>query len=240
MMYRTVYHATTAIALCVLPAFGQSITEDHKLLRSFAQANDNFGDVVAIEDGIVAVGAPRDDDNNTDSGSVYLFNALTGEQVDKLLATDGGTQDRFGRSVAIENGVIAVGAWGAFDDNGPHAGTAYVFDVSTGIQIAKVLASDGEEFDHLGISIGIDNGMIVAGADGDDDLANGSGAAYLFTTPDFCNADLNMDGVFNFFDVYSFIVSFSDNTPLADLNNDAQWDMSDVNMFLDSTSAGCP
>jgi len=211
-----------------------------KLLPTDGEADDQFGHDIAIEDNIVAVGAPRDDDNNTDSGSVYLFNATTGAQVKKLLANDGGVQDRFGRSVAIENGVVAVGAWGEFDDNGAHAGAGYIFDVSTGIQITKFLASDGEEFDHLGISIDIDNGIVVAGADGDDDHANGSGAAYLFSTPDFCPADLNVNGVFNFYDVSTYIASFTSNYPLADLNNDAQWDIFDVNLYLDSAAAGCP
>ncbi len=211
-----------------------------QLLPSDGEADDQFGHDIAIEDNIVAVGAPRDDDNNTDSGSVYLFNATTGAQVKKLLANDGGVQDRFGRSVAIESGVVAVGAWGEFDDNGAHAGAGYLFDVSTGLQITKFLASDGEEFDHLGISIGIDNGIVVAGADGDDDHANGSGAAYLFTTPAFCPADLNADGAFDFFDVYTFIVSFTSNTQLADLTNDARWDMADVSMFIQAATSGCP
>ena len=211
-----------------------------KLIPTDGEDRDQFGHGIAIEDGIVAVGAPRDDDNGTDSGSVYLFNASSGEQVDKLLANDGGLQDRFGRSVAIENGVLAVGAWGEFDDNGPHTGSAYLFDVSTGLQIAKLLASDGEEIDKLGTSIAIDNGIVAAGADGDDDLANESGSAYVFTTPHFCSADLNADGIFNFFDVSTFIVSIANNTPLADLNNDAQWDFSDVSLFMQSASAGCP
>ena len=211
-----------------------------KLLPSDAQEDDEFGRDIAIEDNIVAVGAPRDDDNFPNSGSVYLFNATTGQQVNKLHANDAGTQDRFGRSVAIENGVVAVGAWGEFDDNGAHAGNAYLFDVSTGLQIAKFLASDGEALDHLGISIDIDNGRIAAGADGDDDLADGAGSAYLFTAPDFCPADLNADGAFNFFDVATFIASFTNNAPLADLNNDARWDMSDVNVFILNATAGCP
>jgi hypothetical protein len=211
-----------------------------KLIATDGAPDDQFGHDIAIEDNIVAVGAPRDDDNNTDSGSVYLFNATTGAQVKKLLADDGDVQDRFGRSVAIESSIVAVGAWGEFDDNGPHAGTAYLFDVPTGLQITKLLASDGEALDHLGISIDIDNGTVAAGADGDDDHANGSGAAYLFTTPDFCPADLNADGTINFFDVYTFIVAFTSNSPLADLTNDARWDMADVSVFIQAATSGCP
>ncbi len=43
-----------------------------------------------------------------------------------------------------------------------------MFDVSTGIHVSKFLASVGEVLDHLGVSIDIDNGIVLAGADGDD------------------------------------------------------------------------
>ena len=50
----------------------------------------------------------------------------------------------------------------------------------------------------------------------------------------------NVNGVFNFYDVSTYIASFISNYPLADLNNDAQWDIFDVDLFLDSVAAGCP
>ncbi len=69
----------------VTPAFGQVTNEDVKLLPSDGEAGDQFGWSIAISDGVVAVGAQSDDDNGSNSGSVYLFDAATGVQIDKLL-----------------------------------------------------------------------------------------------------------------------------------------------------------
>ncbi|MFT5424327.1 MAG: hypothetical protein ACI89L_002121 [Phycisphaerales bacterium] len=50
----------------------------------------------------------------------------------KLLPSDGTGGDRFGDSIAIDNGVVAVGAFG----DGNSSGSAYLFDAATGNQIA--------------------------------------------------------------------------------------------------------
>jgi hypothetical protein len=86
---------------------GQAITEDRKLLRDFGVMNNNYGDVIGINDDIMTIGASRVGSNRN---AAYLIDASTGEQVDKLLANDGETQDQYGRSVAIENGALAIGA----------------------------------------------------------------------------------------------------------------------------------
>lgn len=64
-----------------------------------------------------ANGSGRDDDNGLNSGSAYLFDASTGEQLFKLLPSDGEINDLFGYSVAISNGIVAVGSNGD-DDKG--------------------------------------------------------------------------------------------------------------------------
>ncbi len=70
-----------------------------------------------------------------------------GDQLFKLLADDGTEGDSFGVSVAISDAIAIVGAAGD-DDNGDDSGSAYLFDTTTGEQIAKVLAEDGEEGDQ--------------------------------------------------------------------------------------------
>jgi len=55
-----------------------------------------------------------------------------------------------------------------------------------------------------------------------------------------CLADLNGDGVLNFFDVSTFLQAFGANDPLADLTNDGIWNFFDVSAFLTAFSAGCP
>ena len=160
----------------VLPAVGQVINEDFKLLASDGSAGDLFSYSISIDNGVIAVGA-YGDANGIGSGSAYLFDASSGTQIAKLLPSDGGR--RFGRSVAIDNGIVAVGDFGN-DDNGIGSGSAYLFDASTGAQLFKLLPIDGAADDNFGISIDINNGIVAIGAFLNDDNGNGSGSAYLF------------------------------------------------------------
>ena len=72
-----------------------------ELLPSDGTAGDWFGWSVATNGTTAIVGAYRDDDNGEDSGSAYLFDVATGQQIAKLLPYDGAANDRFGYSVAI-------------------------------------------------------------------------------------------------------------------------------------------
>ena len=94
---------------------------------------DHFGISVSIDQGIVAIGAHQDGDNGFNAGSAYLFDALTGDRIDKLLASDGVAFDLFGTSVVIESGVVAVGAIGD-DDN---AGAACIFGSNSSVIVAE-------------------------------------------------------------------------------------------------------
>ena len=158
-----IFHATSGVQLA-------------KLLPSDGAAGDEFGCAVAIQDGIVAVGAKRDDDNGSDSGAVYLFDASSGAQLSKLLPNDGAMIHNFGEAVDIDAGVLAVGAHGA----GFLAGTAYLFDVSTGAQLHKLLPLDTHANMFFGTTIGIDDGVVVVGAWADSIFFDHSGSAYLF------------------------------------------------------------
>ena len=62
-------------------------------------------------------GANRDNDNGTDSGSAYLFDSTTGQQIANLLPDDGAAREYFGASVAISGAAAIVGAT-QDDDNG--------------------------------------------------------------------------------------------------------------------------
>lgn len=150
-----------------------------KVLPNDGAADDNFGEAVDLDQGIVAVGAHGDDDRGFLSGSAYLFNAATGAQLAKLLASDGSSNDFFGAAIAIDDGVVAVGAWAdsIFFD---HSGSVYLFDAATGLQTAKLVPSDGDDRDHFGISLDIDAGLVAIGADGDDDSGFNAGSTYLY------------------------------------------------------------
>lgn len=175
---RLAIFTTGCITALAVPAWGQPINESFKLSASDGAAYDEFGYSIAIGDGIVAVGARHDDDRGPNSGSAYLFDAYTGDQFAKLLANDGEIDDWFGYSIAIADGVVAVGC--PLDNEPFYSGAAYLFDANTGFQLAKLIPSDAEESDQVGWSIAIADGIVAVGAYGDDDNGPASGSVYLF------------------------------------------------------------
>jgi hypothetical protein len=150
-----------------------------KLTASDASAEDRFGFAVSASDGLVAIGAPFDDDLGSASGSVYLFNATTGALVRKIVANDAGVNDQFGIAVDLIGNTLAVGAWG--DNDG--AGSVYVFDVTTGAQLSKLVASDAAPSDILGRSVALSSSAVVAGAARDADRGTDAGSVYRFGLP---------------------------------------------------------
>ncbi len=163
-------------------------TQIAKLLPDDGASGDFFGISVAISGATAIVGAFRDDDNGSSSGSAYLFDISDPAnplQIAKLLANDGAASDFFGFSVAISPDGIGttaiIGAYGD-DDNGVASGSAYLFDTTTGRQIAKLLPNDGAASDYFGYSVAISGATAIVGAFRDDDNGSSSGSAYLFDT----------------------------------------------------------
>jgi len=150
---------------------------ENKITPSDGASADEFGYSVAVGSGRIVVGAYLDDDNGSASGSAYIFD-LDGTQLAKITASDGAADDRFGRSVAVGNGRIVVGARGDAD-NGSGSGSAYIYDLD-GTNETKITASDGAADDTFGSSVAIGNGRIVVGASSDDDNGSNSGSAYIF------------------------------------------------------------
>ncbi len=148
-----------------------------KLTADDAAADDLFGSSVAISGNTAIVGAVRNDDGSNNSGSAYLFDVATGNQLAKLTATDAAEDDEFGRSVAISGDTAIVGAW---LDEGTNPGSAYLFDVPTGDQLAKFRSGDVASGDQFGVSVAISGNTAIVGAWLDDDGGSNSGSAYLF------------------------------------------------------------
>ncbi len=114
-----------------------------KLTASDANAGDWFGGGVAISGTTALVGARYDDDASGDSGSAYLYDFSDPNNITeiKLTASDAAAGDVFGHLVAISGTTALVGAHGN-DDAGSESGSAYLFDVATGVQLFKLTASD--------------------------------------------------------------------------------------------------
>jgi len=152
-----------------------------KLIADDGSSGDTFGVSVAISDTTVIAGAPWDDDHGVNSGSAYLFDAETGEQLFKLVAADGAPGDKFGLSVGIAGTTAIVGGFANID--GGLLGAAYLFDTETGEQVAKLLPDDGAA-EGFGSGVAIGGGLALIGAYYDDDNGEYSGAAYLFDVSD--------------------------------------------------------
>lgn len=106
-----------------------------KLIPETASDGNNFGFAVAISGDFAIIGAPGDDDNNTDAGAIYIYARNQGGTgnwglVEKLYAEDSifidGNPDNFGASVAIDGDYAIIGTPGA-DDGSIDSGVAYVF-----------------------------------------------------------------------------------------------------------------
>lgn len=180
---------------------------------------DAFGWSIAISDDTVVVGAPFEDSNAIgvngdehnnsapDSGAVYVFvrEGTNWIQQAYLKASNPGSGDNFGYSVAISGNTVVVGA--PFEDSNAtgvngnqgnnsaaESGAAYVFMRSgtNWIQQAYLKASNSGSGDAFGESVGVSGDTIVIGAGGEDsnsigvngpqgnNSAAGSGAAYVF------------------------------------------------------------
>jgi hypothetical protein len=196
--------ASGSVYVFVKPSGGWVITETYyenaKLIASDGAANDYFGQSIAISGDTVVVGASRDDDKGSASGSAYVFVkpgswGTTSTYNAKLTASDGAWSDYFGQSVAISGDTVAVGAF-YDDDRGSNSGSVYMFVKPSGGWTTtsnfngKLTANEGTANDYFGDSVAINGDTVVIGAPNDDDNGNNSGSIYIFKGHDTDNDDV--------------------------------------------------
>ncbi|GEC36467.1 hypothetical protein EME01_05390 [Sinorhizobium meliloti] len=126
--------------------------------------DDIFGSGIALYGNLVAVGAPYNDTGATNAGTVYVFNATTGALTQTIDNPAPGNGDLFGSSLALEGNNLVIGA--VSDDPGGtvDAGSAYVYNASTGALIStwnNPLPSTNDEF---GQTVGIANNIALVTA----------------------------------------------------------------------------
>ena len=152
-----------------------------KLSLSPATEGDNFGRSVSISGDYAIVGAPFNDDNEVDSGSVYIFfrNGTSWKEQAKLTAGDPGREDNFGYAAAIDGDYAIVGAWAK---GGDETGAAYIFFRSgtKWKEQAKLTASDPAEGNFFGRTVAISGDYAIVGSPFNDDGGKDVGSAYIF------------------------------------------------------------
>jgi len=150
------------------------VTQIAKVTASDAADSDYFGISVSIDGEYVVVGAYRDDDNGTDSGSAYLYKIASDDtvtQVAKLTASDADSYDYFGRSVSIDGSYVVV------DSN---SGSAYLYKIASDdsvTQTAKFTSVEGYHYYNsasYGSFVSVNGNYIVVGG-------TRSKTAYLYT-----------------------------------------------------------
>lgn len=163
-------------------------------------SGDRFGDSVAISGGLGIVAAPLDDDQGTDSGSVYVFHGLetatgTVSHSAKLLPIDGDKNARFGAATSLSGTTALIGA-PERSEGAANSGGAYVFrnlDTASGIvgQSVKLRESsaprNGQYFGH---AVALSGSLGVVGAYGDDTAEVNAGAAYVFRNLDTASGEM--------------------------------------------------
>ncbi len=161
--------SATGAAFLIDQSTGQTV---RTLSASDGETEDLFGYAVAIGQEFIAVSSPRDGDQGTDSGAVYIFDALSGIRLYKLHSSDAKALDYFGWRVDMHEDRLIVGtAWAA---------AAYVFDLNTGDEIFRVTPPDFNTTDGFGRDVGIGGQTIAVGAPYDTDGGIDAGAVFLF------------------------------------------------------------
>ena len=159
-----------------------------KVVASDRTISDLFGRSVAISGDYAVVGTIKSTQGYAGSAYIFKRNGTTWTQEAKIVASDRGTGDNFGSSVAINGDYVVIGAYQDGEDTGGfngmiNAGSVYIFkrNGTDWTQEAKIVALDRHEGDAFGISVSISGDYVVVGAFGKStNTSVSSGSAYIF------------------------------------------------------------
>jgi hypothetical protein len=192
-----------------------------------ARSDARFGSAVALDSEILAVGAWTDVGEELGEVTVYRRLGTSWTEVQRIVAEAPG--DRFGYSVAVENGLLAIGApdgpaaklhvyrdsgegwsrvetpmterpWAqlghavalsggtvlagdpAFDEAGEHEGRVLLLAAGAEgfAEMSPPMVPDSTPGKSFGISLAANEGVTVIGATGDEERGTAAGAAYIF------------------------------------------------------------
>lgn len=170
-----------------------------KFIAPDAASADFFGRKVAIDGDHALIGSYGDDDNGSESGSVYLFDTTNGDLLQKFNAPDAASGDRFGSQLALDGNYALIGSPWDDNNNGIKGGSVYLFDISSGDLLQKFTAPDGASGHWFGISMAIDGDSALIGSRWDYKNETEIGSAYLFdiTSGDLLQKIIVPDVAFN-------------------------------------------
>ncbi len=206
-------------AVHVFTRTGSVWSQQAYLKASNTAKSDSFGVSVALWEDRLAVGAPGEDSGATgdmgadqgdnsalDAGAVYTFRRTgsTWSQDDYLKAPNTGAGDRFGTSVSLFDGTMAVGApfedsaekgtsGTGLDNSAMDSGATYVFEDSGHWALRAYLKAKNTDIaDHFGENVAVWGDVVAVSADGEasgspgvdgsalDNGSPGAGAIYVY------------------------------------------------------------
>jgi hypothetical protein len=141
--------------------------------------SDNFGNSLAISGDNALIGASGDDTGGDNAGSAYLFDITNGTLLQTFNNPTPAGGDFFGSSLAMSGNNALVGA--PYDaTGGVNAGSAYLFDITTGTLLQTINNPTPGGDDSFGNSVAISGNNALIGAPGDNTGGVDAGSAYLF------------------------------------------------------------
>lgn len=178
-----------------------SNTEDNDRFGSAVEVFENTLVVSAINESSNATGANGNQNNNLSqqSGAAYVFTRTNNQwqQTHYLKPFDTNSFQHLGDSIALSSNTLALGSAWKTVNNRVNQGVVYVYERSGSdwLQAAYLTASNGGSDDNFGHAIDLHGDTLVATArkeDGsgigvdpiNDDLAENSGAVYVFGRTD--------------------------------------------------------
>jgi hypothetical protein len=169
---------------------GVSWTIAAELVASETADGERFGAAVATDGTTIVVGAPyKELDGVNQAGQAYVYRDLGSGWVlvDTVRSVGVTPGDQFGSAVDVQGNTVVVGAYSDRMGSDSEAGSVFVFTESDGsfVESAFLQVPTASFRAHVGRSVAIDNGVIVAGAnDEEGGSGNNGGAAYVWVFND--------------------------------------------------------
>lgn len=142
-------------------------------------SSSSFGISLSAAGGHILIGDPQDGALPSGAGAAHLYDAESRQLLRSFFAPNGKAYDNFGGAVALSGDIGVIGSPGD-DTDARDRGAAYVFDVTTGTLIHKLLPPIASPpLLSFGSTVSIAGDLILVGAPGDQ-FSQYAGSAYLY------------------------------------------------------------
>lgn len=143
---------------------------------------EQFGNAVEVVDSdCLVVGTPLNDELGFNAGKVYVYAQEAGDWglVQELLASDGATQQSYGRPLVADGQSLFVGSTGREDGKG----AVYEYERTNGsyAQVGIHVPLGAKVFDGSGSAIAVDGDLLHIGMPGHDELGEGAGEVQVLS-----------------------------------------------------------